>query len=93
MNTKQSNILIIKISEKEEIEREKSIFETIMDENFSNLGMKLISRSRKNRKFQMNLKQPTPRHSVFKVAKVKDTSKMTILKSTRRKQVSYKETR
>ena len=83
-NIKQANLCIIGILEGEEKERGvENIFEEIMSENFPNLkdtNIKIQEAQRAPNKLNSN--RPTPRHSIIKMAKVKER----ILKAARQKQ-------
>ena len=84
---RKCNISIIGIPGGEERGKgTQSLFKEIIAENFLNLGKKLeiqvneINRSPK----YINMKRPSPRHKVVKLAKVND--KETILRAARQKQ-------
>ena len=70
----------------------ENIFEEIMGENFPNINhtdIKIQEAQRAPNKLKPN--RPTPRHSIIKMAKVKDKER--ILKAAREKQsISYKGT-
>ena len=92
-NIKQANLQIIGLPEGEEKEKGiENIFEEIMAENFPNLkdtDIKIQEAQRAPNK--LNLKRPTPRHIIIKMAKVNDKER--ILKAARGKQsVNYKGT-
>ena len=84
-NIKQSKLCILEIPEREEKgKRMENIFEENMAENFPNLKdtyIKLQEAQRAPNK--LNIKRPTPRHIIIKMAKVKDKEK--ILNAARKK--------
>ena len=91
-NMKHANLCIIGIPVGEEKEKGiENIFEEIMVENFPNLkhtDIKIQEAQRAPNKLKPN--RPTPRHTIIKMAKVKDTER--ILKAARETQtVNYEE--
>ena len=92
-NIKRAKLHIIGISEGKEKEKGiENTFEEIMAENFPNLkeiNIKIQEAQRAPNKLNPN--RHTPRHSIIKMAKVKDKER--ILKAAREKQsVNYKGT-
>src|SRR3712207_5921285 len=83
---RRCNIRIIGIPEGEEKEKgAESLFKEIMAENFPNLGREMelhVTEANRSPNF-INVKRPTPRHIVVKLAKVNDKEK--ILRAARQK--------
>ena len=93
-NMKHNNIHIIGISEEEEKEQGiESLFEKIMAENFPNLVRENVTEVWQTQRvpIKINLKRPTLRHIIIKMANFKDKDR--ILKAWGEKQlITYKGT-
>ena len=86
-NVKWASLCLLYILEGEEKEKNKkeNIFEEIMSENFPNLKETAIKKQEAQRTpNKMKPNRPTPKHTIIKMAKVKD--KEWILKEAREKQ-------
>ena len=91
-NFKMSNISLIAVPEGEEKEQEiGNLFEKTVRENFPNqvkeIDMQVWEAQRVPNK--TDVKRPTPRHIIVKMPKDKDDER--ILKSSKRKEVSYQQ--
>ena len=74
--------------EREEKEQEiGSLFEKIMEENFLNLVKDIDMHFQEAERItnKMDIKRPTPRHIIIKMAKIKDKER--IIKAAREKQL------
>ena len=93
-NIKRNNIRIIGVPEREEREKgPEKIFEEIIVENFPNMGKEIATQVQEAQRVpgRINPRKNTPRHTVIKLAKIKDKEKF--LKATREKrQITYKGT-
>uniref|UniRef100_A0A8C9BNX8 L1 transposable element RRM domain-containing protein n=1 Tax=Phocoena sinus TaxID=42100 RepID=A0A8C9BNX8_PHOSS len=93
-NIKCTNIYIIGIPEGEEREKgPERIFEEVIVKNFPNMGKDIATQVWEVQRVpdRINPRRNTPRHTVIKLAKIKD--KEQLLKSTREKQqITYKGT-
>ena len=86
---KRNNICIIGIPEgEEEEERIENLFEKIMMENFPNLMREKVTQTQESQRVpkKKNLKRPTGRHIIIKIAKFQDKER--ILKAAREKKGS-----
>ena len=85
-NIKRNNIRIIGVPEGEKREKEpKKIFEEIIVKNFPNMGKKIATQVQEVQRVpcRINPRRNTTRHTVSKLAKIKDKEKL--LKATRGK--------
>ena len=93
-NIKHNNIRIIGVPEGEEREKgPEKIFEEIIVENFPNMGKEIATQVQEAQcvPYRINPGRNTPRHTVIKLAKIKDKEKL--LKAAREKrQITYKRT-
>ena len=85
-NSKGNNIRIIGVPEG--VEREKGpekIFEEIIVENFPNMGKEIATQVQEAQRvpYRINPRRNMPRHTVIKLAKMKDKEKL--LKAVREK--------
>ena len=91
-NMKHNNIHIIGIPEGEEEEQGiENLFEKAMMENFLNLMREKVTQVQEAQgaPIKKNLKRPTPRHIIIKMARFKNKERL--LKATREKhEVTYK---
>ena len=91
-NMKHNNIRIIGIPEGEEEEQGiENLFEKVMMKNFPNLMGEKVTQIQETQRvpIKRNLKRPTARHIIIKMAKFQDKER--ILKAAREKQkVTYK---
>ena len=86
-NMKGNNIHIIGIPEGEEEEQGiENLFEKVMMENFPHLMKEKVTQIQESQRLPIkrNLKRPTARHIIIKMAKLQD--KEIILKAAREKQ-------
>ena len=76
-DNKHTNIGIIGVPEGEEKEA-NNLFEDMIAENFSNLGKETHIQVQEAQRVptKMNLKRPTPRHIIIKMAKIKDKERI-----------------
>ena len=85
-NIKRNNICIIGVAEGEEREKgTEKIFEEIIVENFPNMGKEIATQVQEAQRvpYRINPRRNTPRHTVIKLAKIKDKEKL--LKAAREK--------
>ena len=85
-NIKRNNIHIIGVSEGEERDkRPEKIFEEIIVKNFPNMGMEIATQVQEAQRvpYRINPRRSTLRHTVIKLAKIKDKEKL--LKAAREK--------
>ena len=78
-NIKHNNILIIGVPEGEETEKgPEKIFEEIIVENFPNMGKEIAIQVQEAQRVPCRIKprRNTPRHTVMKLAKIKDKEKL-----------------
>ena len=78
-NIKRNNIRIIGIPEGEEREKApEKIFEEIIVENFPNMGKEIATQVQGAQlvPYRINRRRNTPRHTVIKLAKIKDKEKL-----------------
>ena len=91
---KHNNIRIIGVPEGEEREKGSvTIFEDIIVENFPNMGKEIATQVQGAQRvpYRINPRRNMPRHTVIKLAKIKDKEKL--LKAAREKrQITYKGT-
>ena len=90
---RKSNIRIIGIPEGEEREKgAENLFKEIISENFTNLEKELEIQVKKANRTPIciNVKRPSPRPIVVKLAKVNDKGK--IVRAARQKKITYKGT-
>ena len=84
-NIKRNNIHIIGVPEEEREKGPKKIFEEIIVENFPNVGKEIATQVQEMQTvpYRINPRRNTPRHTVIKLAKIKDKEKL--LKAVREK--------
>ena len=85
-NIKRNNIRIIGVPEGEEREKgPEKIFEEIIIENFPNMGKEIATQVQEAQRVpgRINPRRNTLRHTVIKLAKIKDKEKL--LKAAREK--------
>ena len=85
-NIKHNNIRIIGVLEGEEREKgPEKIFEEIIIENIRNMGKEIATQVQKAQRvpYRINPRKNTSRHTVIKLAKIKDKEKL--LKAAREK--------
>ena len=89
-NIKHNNIRIIGVAEGEEREKgPKKIFEETIVENFPNMGKKIATQVQEAQRvpYRINPRRNMPRHTVIKLAKIKDKEKL--LKAARENQQTW----
>ena len=93
-NITHNIIRIIGVPEGEEREKgPEKIFQEIIVENFPNMGKEIATQVQEAQRvpYRINPRRNTPRHTVIKLAKIKDKEKL--LKASREKrQITYKGT-
>ena len=85
-NIKHINMRIIGVPEEEEKKKgTEKIFEEIIVENFPNMGKEIVIQVQEAERvpYRINPRRNTPRHTVIKLAKIKDKEKL--LKAAREK--------
>ena len=83
-NIKRNNIRIIGVPEGQKREKgPEKIFEEIIDGNFPNMGKEIATQVQEVQRvpYRINPRKSTPRHTVMKLAKIKDK----LLKAAREK--------
>ena len=83
-NIKCNNIHIIGVPEGEEREKgPEKIFQEMIVENFPNVGKEIATQVQEAQRvpYRINPRRNTPRHTVIKLAKIKDKEKL--LKASR----------
>ena len=78
-NIKRNNISIIGVPEGEEREKgPEKIFQEIIVENFPNMGKEMATQVQEVQRvpYRINPRRNTPRHTVIKLAKIKDKEKL-----------------
>ena len=83
-NIKHTNIRIIGEEEEEKNKGTEKIFEETIVENFPNMGKEIVNQVLEGQRVpnRVNPKRTTPRHTVIKMAKIKDKER--ILKVARK---------
>ena len=93
-NINCNNVCVIGVPEGEEREKgPEKIFEDIIVENFPNMGKEITTQVQEAQRvpYRINPRKNTLRHTVIKLAKIKDKEKL--LKAAREKrQITYKGT-
>ena len=93
-NIKRNNICIIGVPEGEEREKgPNKISEEIIVENFPNVGKEIATQVQEAQRvpYRINARRNAPKHTVIKLAKIKDKEKL--LKAAREKrQITYNRT-
>ena len=76
-NIKRNNIRIIGVPEEEREKGPKKIFEEIIVENLPNMGTEIATQVQKAQRvpYRINPRRNTPRHTVTKLAKIKNKEK------------------
>ena len=78
-NTKRNNIRMIGVPQGEEREKgPEKLFEEIIVENFPNMGKEIATQVQVAQRvpYRINPRRNTPRHTVIKLAKIKDKEKL-----------------